>query len=152
MKRLGPCWSWRKALTLGEAWRTKRGCVVVRYEDGPLVELDEGRIAPVYKQGKPVPVTDARLLLQAVGAQRYELGALGTSRDHLGRCVYAGGLLPGGILSPALVVTADGDRVGLLTRTSGAIVERDADTVCAAWPKATALTAWLWTETKFWNE
>jgi hypothetical protein len=156
VKRLGEAWTWNKGrFERAEAWRTSKGSLVLRFAEPErrLEETSAGRIAPVYQLGRPVTLDEARPLLQAVGARRYQLGAAGEGRAHLGRCVLAGGLLASGYLAPAIVATADGDRVGLLVRTSGGIVEREARTVVPAWWRGnkTTLSSWLWTETDFWE-
>lgn len=159
MRRVGSIWVWSHRstkLVRAKMAKTLAGSFVVyEHEEGePLHELAEGQFASVFRRGQPMALSETSTLLRAVGASRYTQGERSESERLLGRCCYAGGLLKAGYLCPALVVVADGPRVGLLARTKrSSIIERRVETVCPTWWTGMypSFSAWLWAGTAKWN-
>jgi len=158
VRRLGNVWVWShrsKKLARAKIAKTKAGSFIAydHEENEPFHELSEGQFVSVFRRGQPVPVAEAAIMLRASGLSRYQVGSQGPAVPLLGRCCYAGGLLPNGYLCPAVVVVADGARVGLLARTKQGVVERPVETVCPTWWAGLypQLGAWLWGGQAKWN-
>lgn len=150
MRRLGAVELWTGRRFERVAAYVTRGGEILRpsgRKEPPLVELAAPLAADPYQLGQPVPVEEAATLLRSVGGlDRYGLGARGTAAVHLGRCVYAGGLVAGSLV-PALVLEADGDRARLFApRVSLSPLRRRARSLCAAWWSGSfrSFTEWLY--------